>query len=829
MKSSASVCWHCNEPLPAMPPLVRIDGVEHAVCCQGCAAASTWIEQLGLRDYYRLRSEPAQRPDTTQHSASLWADAELSRHAVRKQDDGTHEICLLLDGLRCSACVWLIERSLSGLAGLRQVSINPTAQRAQIVFDPQHTSLAQILERIECVGYRALPLDAHALDDARKTEARVALKRLLVAGFGTMQAMMYASALYLGAFEDMDMVTRDWFRWLGLLVATPVIFYSARPFFAGARRCLSARRLGMDVPVALAIGLIFTASVVEALRGGAEVYFDSVSMFVFFLLVGRHLEMRARHHAGQLSDALARLTPAFADRLDAQGGIERIPSAALQVGDSVHVAEGGLVPADGVLLSRHCNVDEALLSGESAPVSKHQGDALVAGSVVCDGPVQLRVERVGSDTVLSGIASLVTRAQAQRPRLAAASERAASYFVARVLTLATLTALIWSFVDPSKVLTATLAVLVVSCPCAFALAVPAALTRALAVLAQRGVLAVHPDALERLASIDHAVFDKTGTLTQTPLTLAHCIPLRASLSSAEALRLGAALASGSRHPASRAIANAAGTEQLPAVTERLAWAGDGLQASVAGRSLRLGRRAFALQAVAESAADNSALQLPSDVPEDAVLLVDDEGPVAAFVLSERLREDAAATIAALQAQGVQVAILSGDAPGKVAAVARRVGVTQWQGAMRPDGKLAYLQARRAEGARVLAVGDGINDAPVLAGADVAVSLASAAELAQASSDIVFTHGRLGALVEARSIATQTMAILRQNQRWALIYNLSAVPFAAMGWVPPWLAALGMSLSSLVVVLNALRVGRRAPVLDPQAGVPESAAIVEPAT
>ncbi|HWK54313.1 MAG TPA: HAD-IC family P-type ATPase, partial [Hyphomicrobiales bacterium] len=401
-------------------------------------------------------------------------------------------------------------------------------------------------------------------------------------------------------------------------------------------------------------------------------------------------------------------------------------------------------------------------------------------------------------------------------RLAAASERAASHFVARVLTLATLTALIWSVVDPTQVLTATLAVLVVSCPCAFALAVPAALTRALAVLAQRGVLAVHPDALERLAGIDHAVFDKTGTLTQTPLTLARCLPLRESIDSNTALTLAAALASGSRHPASRAIADAAAARALPAVEERHAWAGDGLQGNIDGRCLRLGRSAFALQA-----------QKPDErIPEDAVLLADAQGPIAAFILNERLREDAAATVAALQAQGVHVAILSGDAPSKVAVVAQRVGVTDWHGALRPADKLAYLQARRAEGARVLAVGDGINDAPVLAGADVAVSLASAAELAQASSDIVFTHGRLGALVEARAIAKQTLAILRQNQRWALVYNLSAVPFAALGWVPPWLAALGMSLSSLIVVLNALRVGRHQSPLHTQANMQSPATIVE---
>jgi Cu2+-exporting ATPase len=818
MNANPDSCWHCGEPLPAAPPLARIGGEAHAVCCQGCRAAAEWIDQLGLRDYYRLRSAPAARPNPALHNAVLWADTELSRHSLLTQPDGSSEVCLLLDGLRCSACVWLIERSLSGLPGLCRVNINAAAQRAQVVFDPTQTSLVQILERIEHIGYRALPLDAQALDDARKRESRTALKRLLVAGFGSMQAMMFASALYLGAFEGMDTVTRDWFRWLTLLVASPVVFYSARPFFAGARRSLAARRLGMDVPVALAIALIFGASVVEALRGGAEVYFDSVSMFVFFLLVGRYLEMRARHHAGQLSDALARLTPAFADRLDAQGRIERIPAAALKAGDRVHVAEGGLIPADGALLSQHCHVDEALLSGESAAVSKHEGDALIAGSVLLDGPAQLRVERGGSDTLLSGVAALVARAQAQRPRLAQASERAASHFVARVLTLATLTALIWSYVDPSRVLTATLAVLVVSCPCAFALAVPAALTRALAVLAQRGVLAVHPDALERLAGVTHAVFDKTGTLTQTPLKLARCLVLRASISSEAALTLAAALASGSRHPVSRAIADAAAAQVLPAVEDRHAQAGDGLQGRIDGRRLRLGRSAFALEKTEYAANFASSLQ----IPQDAVLLADAQGPIAAFTLNERLREDAAVTVAALQAQGVQVAILSGDAPSKVAAVAQRVGVNDWQGALHPADKLACLHALRAQGARVLAVGDGINDAPVLAGADVAVSLASATELAQSCSDIVFTHGRLHALVEARAIAQQTLAILRQNQRWALVYNLSAVPFAALGWVPPWLAALGMSLSSLIVVLNALRVGRHMPSLAPQPSLPHQA-------
>jgi Cu2+-exporting ATPase len=805
MNAHASGCWHCGEPLPPDALLAQVAGTPRAVCCNGCRAAAEWIDQLGLSDYYRLRSAPAERPEESA-SAQAWARPELARHAVRTLEDGRSEVCVLVEGLRCSACVWLIERSLGGVPGVASVQVNAAAQRARVVFDAERAALPQLLGSLERVGYRALPLDAAALDDARKRESQTAMKRLLVAGFGAMQAMMYASALYLGAFDAMDEVTRDLFRWLGLLVATPVVFYSARPFFAGARRTLAARRLGMDVPVAIAIALIYVASVVEALRGGAEVYFDSVSMFVFFLLVGRYLEMRARHHAANLSDALARLTPVFADRVRADGTLERVGAAELQSGDHVHVAEGSAVPADGTLDSERCRVDEALLSGESAPVAKRRGDTLVAGSVVVDGPARLVVERVGTDTVLAGIVALVTRAQAERPRLAEAGERAATGFVARVLALATLTAIGWSFFDPSRAFTATLAVLVVSCPCAFALAVPAALTRALGVLAKRGVLVVHADAIEQLAGATHAVFDKTGTLTEPDLALERiAVPcgrrgesgIGNRESEEQALALAGALARGSRHPASRAIAAALPDAALPAVTDLRAEAGGGLEGVIDGRRVRLGRADFALAR--------------DDVPaglDEAVVLADEAGVLTAFHLSERLRPGARAALDALAADGVTLEIVSGDAPGKVAAVAARLGVTQWRARQRPADKLARLTALRADGARVIAVGDGINDAPVLAGADVAVALAAGAELAQASSDVVLAGERLGALAEARAIARQALRILRQNQRWSLAYNLTVVPFGALGFVPPWLAALGMSLSSLVVVLNALRIGRR---------------------
>jgi Cu2+-exporting ATPase len=791
---SAGNCWHCGEPLPANPPHAVVAGTSHAVCCHGCRAAAEWIDKLGLADYYRLRSAtPPRAPDPqgAQRSAQTWTRQELSRHVVRALDAGRNEALLLVDGIRCAACVWLIERALGALAGVESVQVNAAARRARIVWNPAQTDLAAILTIFARTGYAALPLDAAALDDARQREARAALKRLVVAGFGAMQAMMYASALYLGAFTAMDPATRDAMRWLGLLVATPVVFYSAQPFFAGALRALRTRALGMDVPVALAIALIYAASVVEALRGGGEVYFDSVSMFVFFLLAGRYLEMRARHRAGNLADAVARLVPAFADRLRADASLERIGALELRVGDRVQVAQGERVPADGVLESASCRVDESVLSGESAPVGKRRGDTLTSGSVVLEGPIVARVTRVGADTALAGIAALVTRAQSERPRLACAGERMAAGFVARVLALAAVCAIGWSLVDPQRALTATLAVLVVSCPCAFALAVPAALTRALSVLAARGVFVVHTDAIENLALATHATFDKTGTLTQPDLDLAEVD----AADRGSALSLAAALARGSHHPIAQALARAAAGLPVATATDVRTVAGGGLEGRIDGRGIRLGQRAFA------------AAGSDGDADDDAVILAEDGKIVAAFRLRERLRAGAREALDALRADGVTIELASGDARAKVAAVAQRLGIDTWHARMSPADKLERLRVLRADGARVVAVGDGINDAPVLAGADVAVALASGAELAQAAGDIVLDGAHLPMLAQARAVARETLAVLRQNQRWALAYNLAVVPFGALGFVPPWLAAIGMSTSSLVVILNALRIGR----------------------
>ena len=374
-----SGCWHCGEALPANPPQAHVAGMPHAVCCNGCRAVAEWIGELGLASYYRLRSESAVRPPNLgdwAKSAAAFERAELSRHVVRPLADGNSEAIVLIDGVRCAACCWLIERTLDLLPGVTGVSVNAGAQRARIMYDGSAVSLTRIVDALARVGYRALPLDRAALDDTRRRETRDAQKRLAVAGLGAMQAMMYASALWFGTFDGVDLATRDLFRWLTLLAATPVVFYAAAPFFAGAKRLLAARRLGMDVPVALAVALIYAGSVVEVVVGGPDVWFESVSMFVFFLSVGRYLEMRARHRAGDLSDALAGLSPVFADRIEADGSLVRVGAIELAPGDRVIVADGAGVPADGVLESAQCRVDEALLCGESAPLTRHWRNAL---------------------------------------------------------------------------------------------------------------------------------------------------------------------------------------------------------------------------------------------------------------------------------------------------------------------------------------------------------------------------------------------------------------------------------------------------------------------
>ncbi|HET6632880.1 MAG TPA: heavy metal translocating P-type ATPase [Rhodanobacteraceae bacterium] len=730
---------------------------------------------------------------------AVWSRPQLAAQVLRRRRDGQAEVALRVPTLATPHQVLRLEQQLLAERGVARVAVDTLARRLRVRFDDTATPLPRLLAACDAAGCPAQPLAATSLDDARRREADESLRRLLVAGIFAMQAMMFALVLYLGVIDAVDTLTTRLFRWLGLLSAAPVIGYAAWPFFRRTLAGVRARRAGIDLPIALAIGLIYGASVLSAVRGGGEVYFDSVSMFVFVLLLGRHLELRARHRNGALGEAVADAAPLVAERRNADGALEPVAVSELLPGDRVHVAEGGVVPADGLLESANVQVDAALLSGESRACTLRRGQAVDAGSVVLDGPLELRVERTSADSAAGRLGALADAARRGRQAQGADDDPAATRFVLRVLTLAAATVAFWLWRDPARTFDAAVAVLVVACPCAFALAAPATMARAMAVLARRGVLVARPCALRALARVNHALLDKTGTLTE-PTFNADRITSRRGLEPRQALRLAVALARESSHPAARAVARRAGGLELPQAREVEVVAGGGIRGRVDGRVLRLGRAGFACAAAAD---------------DEALWLADERGALARLPLQESLRPQAQMALSGLRDAGIAAQIASGDVPSRVRVLAARLGIDAWRARQSPADKLRQVRDAQAAGDCVLVVGDGSNDAAALAAADVSASLAGASELARAHADLLLNDG-LGGLLLARQLAARAAQVLRQNRRWALAYNMAAIPFAALGFVPPWLAALGMSLSSLAVILNTLRIAAPLPAAAPPA-------------
>ncbi|SIT68649.1 Cu2+-exporting ATPase [Ectothiorhodosinus mongolicus] len=800
---SQSGCFHCGLPLPAKQSYIHeILGETRHFCCPGCQAVAKAISEAGLEDYYRHRTELPTRPADPLEALKqlqLYDAPQVQRSFVHVASDTLREASLMLEGITCAACVWLNERHVKALPGVQEFNVNYSTHRARLRWDDSQIHLSQVLAAITDIGYHAHPFDPGRQEAAYKRERNTALRRLVVAGLGTMQVMMLAVALWLGHDAPGQEHLMQVFRWVAMLVTLPVVFYSGLGFFTSAWRDLKKRQLGMDVPVALAIGSTFIASSWATVMGYSEhVYFESVCMFVFFLLTGRYLEMGARQRAGQATESLARLLPTIATRITPQGD-EQVAVSELAIGDRLRVKPGEVVPADGKVESGQSSVDESLLSGESLPRRRGVGDALTGGTVNIESPLMMQVTRIGQDTVLSSIQRLLERAQNQRPRIARLAERGTGWFVLAVLLLAALAGGIWwFFIDPARAFWVVIAMLVVSCPCALALATPTAITASTGAMAKRGLLTTNGDALEALAQVTDVVFDKTGTLTRGQLSLVRVIPF-AGQTQQQVLDWAAALEVASEHPMAKVF-----HQSQPKPADGLkAEPGRGVQGDIDGVSLRIGSPSFVgehcggcEQPIAKVRADYPAASL--------VALGSKQELLALFVLEDQLRSDSLATVQALQERGLKVHVFSGDASAAVGAVAQQVGVSQWQGGMSPSDKLAALQALQAQGAQVAMLGDGINDAPVLAAADVSIAMASGTQLAQASADMILYRNQLTEFTHGIARAQDTMHIIRQNIRWAIGYNGLAVPIAALGVITPWLAALGMSMSSLLVVANALR-------------------------
>jgi Cu2+-exporting ATPase len=803
-------CYHCGLPVDgAVRYRVRIAGADQPMCCAGCAAVAEAISGGGLEQFYRHRDalpeatpEPGGGRDLSVYDLPE-VQADFVRTVAHVDCADAREALLIIEGIRCAACVWLNEQHVGRLPGVLVLDINYATRRARVVWDPARVSLSAILQAVADIGYQAWPNDRAHAESVARNERRDALWRLAVAGLGMMQVMMYAWPEYVAGDLELPDSIAALMRWASLILTVPVVLYSAAPFFSRAWRDLAARRVGMDLPVALGVGSAFAASLWATVTRSGEVYFDSVTMFVFLLLAGRYLEMLARQRAVRGVEDLAQAMPAMARRFTGwpAAQTEAVPVVRLVVGDHVVVAAGEAIPADGRLVEGRSEFDESLLTGESKPQARQAGDRVVGGSMNLASPVVLQVEQVGEATRLAAIRRLIGRASASRPEVVQFADRIALHFVSALIVLACVTAGVWLWIDPDRALWVFVAVLVVSCPCALSLATPAALTVATGVLSRSGLLVTRAHAIETLARVTHVVFDKTGTLTTGDMHVQRTETLR-DIDPIDALALAAALETHSTHPIARALRQASTAPSLPTVEALEAVTGQGVKAMLGGCAVRLGSAEFVCAAAGIAAPETPA---GNATP---VWLADEHGLIARFDLTDTVRTGAAALLARLRERGIAVTLLSGDAPAPVRALAAELGIADAHARMSPEGKRAFIERLQSGGAVVAMLGDGVNDAPVLAQAQVSVAMGSGTELARAQGDLVLLSSGFDALTRGFDTAQATLAVVRQNLRWAFAYNLLAIPPAMLGWITPWMAGIGMSVSSLVVVLNALRLQRR---------------------
>lgn len=807
-------CFHCGLPIAdGIAIEVEAAGRMQPVCCHGCQAAVEFIRGAGLDDYYRLRkAATGNRPgEGVAADPAAFTDPEVAARYLEMDGDDRARGVLALDGAGCAACAWVLEHGVADLPGLRHARVDLASGRLLASWDARDPAaaadgLARLMQRVNALGFDAVPARPAEELALHERQRQRSLKAIGIAGIGSMQVMMLAIADYAGLFSGMALDHRALVIWAQMVLTTAVVVWAARPFFAGALRTLRSRRVGIDVPVSLAIGLGWGVSTLVVLSGGLargeHVYFDSVAMFTFFLLLGRHLEQSVRHRFARAAADLDALLPAAVTRLHADQHRESVLPMQLDRGDCIEVPPGGLVAADGRVLEGTGSVDRAVLTGESRPLEVGPGSEVAAGSRNGETRLRLEVLRPVSDSALAAIPDLLARARAQRPETLHLADRVAGMIVVAVLVVAAVTAGVWLMLDPARALPVTLATLMVTCPCAFALATPVTLTAATLRLRRLGVLLVDSTALERARELRWAFFDKTGTLT-TPGPV-QCDPSPGQTLS-DCLDMAVALERDVPHPLARTMSRLPVTRALRIDHHRVV-SGAGVEGWHAGSCWRLGRPGWAAAgqpALPETAAGE--FWLTRDGARCARFRTTGEleegGPE-----GETLRPGARALVDAVRARGLEPAIVSGDSADRVEAVARHLGITRRWSGLDPARKHELIRDAQARGG-VLYLGDGLNDSAALGQAGVSVAMASACDFTRSAADAIVLDDRLAAVTDLLDSARRARRILRQNLAWAISYNILAMPLAVTGFIAPWVAALGMSASSLLVLGNALRLLR----------------------
>ena len=811
--TSDKPCYHCGLPVPEQFDItVEIEGEARAMCCYGCQAVAQSIVNSGMADFYRYRTDKPSKPEeiVPEFLSQLHAyDNPLVQKQFVSEDGDIREVSLILEGIVCAACVWLNEQTLQALHGVIDVNINYATHRARIKWNNHELQLSEILEAISRIGYMAHPYDPERHQYIIEKERKSHLKRLGIAAAFGMQIMILAVAMYTGEWWGIDPGFLQMFRWTSLALCIPLLLFSSSLFFNNAWRDLKNKQVGMDVPVALGMAIAFSASVYHTIINQGAVYYDSVSMFTFFLLIARYFEMTARKRSAEHTESLLNLTPAVATKIDKANNHTIIPVAELRVGDNILVKPGENIAADGIVERGTSGVNESLVTGESYPVTKSPGDKVIAGSTNTESPLVIEVKQTGDDTVLASIHRLLDETQRNKPPIAKLADRIAARFVLAILIVAGLVASYWYLNGSTQWLEYTVATLVVTCPCALSLATPTALTAASGQLAKLGLLPVRSHVLETLAKASAFVFDKTGTLTQGHLSLTDVQTL-SSLSEKQCLQIAAAIEAESEHPVARSLIEYAGNKfkddnpyKILSVENK---PGAGITAKIDDQEWYIGNRDF----VSNHCQQTLSQQLNTEIQQQnktAVVLASKDTLAAVFYFDDLLRNDSPNLISQLQHHNIDTYLYSGDQTSISQRIADSAGIEHVRAELKPADKLHYVQQLQEKGETVVMVGDGINDAPVLAAADVSIAMGSGSELAAATADMILISNHISHLYNGLVLARKTFTVIKQNLAWAIGYNIIAIPAAAMGYVQPWLAAIGMSVSSLIVVLNALRLSR----------------------
>lgn len=786
----SSACFHCGEPIPASLSIVSdINGQTEAFCCYGCQAIAEHICGANLAKYYDRRETPAVpllNKDAL-NSFKLLEDPALYSTYVHEAND-QHTMQVAVTGITCSACAWLIEKHLQSLPGVHSVFVNVTSRVATIVWDPNQLTPADIGQAFFQIGYQARPYMPGEQDQLHQRETKQAIIRLGIAGVGMMQVMMSAIALYAGDIQGMDDVYRQMLRWISFLFATPVALYAGLPFYKGAIRDLKNLHFTMDLPVSIGIVLAYASSTIALLTKSGHVYFDSVTMFIFFLLLGRFLEAIARARQSQQHDdeALSAITVIRNDKL------ETISLSKLSVGDHVRVLPGQAFPSDGILLSKSASVDESSLTGEYNPVIKHSGDAIQAKTTNVDQTADVEITAIGQNTKAAAIARITERALTEKPAIAILADKVAHYFVFAVLIIAAATYLYWSLQGEAEAYWIMVSVLVVTCPCALSLATPVALTTVTGALKRHGLIITRGHTIEALSKTRQVVFDKTGTLTRGAFSIDQVCTLDDAYSDDELLRLIAGLEQHSTHPIARAFSHiqVADIQQIENI------ASQGVKGVLEDESYFFGN-ANLMQELE--------FELPDTRTHDnglTLYLAKGINIIGYVVLCDTLRAEAQPVIQLLKDMGIKVSLLTGDSLTSAQSILPQQWFDHYITDCTPDTKWRWLKAQ--DTSDILMVGDGLNDVPALAGATTSLAMGASSDLAKLHSDAILLSEQLSVIPIAINAAKKCRQIIKQNLFWAVCYNTTLLPAAIAGWIPPWVAAIGMALSSLVVVVNATR-------------------------